>query len=94
MKDSADPLESWPLSEVLSVHTGPRDDVNGKLYQYIRSCLVEFHGRLQTLEIKFQLYQGDVRQAVPQLMDTKTKYDRIEVRTILSLEKLAGGLPA
>lgn len=82
MKDSADPLEGWPLSEVLSVHTGLRDDVNGKLYQYIHSCLVEFHGRLQALEIKFRLYQGDVRQAVPQLMDTKTKYDRIEVSNI------------
>jgi hypothetical protein len=94
MKDSADPLDGWPLSEVFSIHAGPRDDVNGKLYQYIRSCLVEFHGRLQALEVKFQLYQGDVRQVVPQLMDTNTKYDRIEVCTILSLEKSARGLPA
>lgn len=80
--DTADPLDGWPLSEVLSIHTGARDDVNGKLYQYVRSTLVAFHSRLRALEVKFQLYQGDVRQVVPQLMDASTRYDRIEVRTI------------
>lgn len=82
MKDSADPLEGWPPPEVFSVRTRARGDVNGKLYHHVRSALSAFHSRLRALEIKFQLYQGDVGQFVPLLMDASTRYDRIEVRTI------------
>ncbi|ROW01851.1 hypothetical protein VMCG_05583 [Cytospora schulzeri] len=82
MKDSADPLEGWPLGEVFSVRTRARDDVNGKLYHYVRSRLVAFHSRLRTLDMKFRLHLGDVRLVVPQFMDASTRYDRIEVSNI------------
>lgn len=93
MKDSADPLEGWPLSEVLSIRTRARGDVNGKLHQYVRSTLVGFHSRLRSLDVKFQLYQGDVGQVVPRLLHASTFYDRIEVCIMISTSWAIGEGP-
>lgn len=80
MKDSSDPMDGWPISEVLNTHTASRDDMNGKLFQYIHSTFVVLHGRLHSLDMNFQLLQGDI-QTVIQLIDADLQYDRIEVRT-------------
>lgn len=83
MMDSADPLDGWPIPEVFATPTGARDDVNGKLYNYIRSTFIVFHSRLRALDIKFRLFQGDIQAVVP-LIDgsTPAQYDRIEVRIL------------
>lgn len=82
--DSADPQEGWPISEVLNTHTRAQGDVNGKLYQYVRSTLVDFHSRLRSSAMKFQFYHGDVEHVVPLLLDADMRYDRIEVRPVIS----------
>ncbi|ROW09323.1 hypothetical protein VPNG_05867 [Cytospora leucostoma] len=81
LKDSSDPMDGWPISEVLDTHTAARDDVNGKLFQYIRSTLAVVHSRLRSLEISFQLFHGDIQRVI-QLIDAEPRYDRIEVSNI------------
>ncbi|KUI70772.1 Histone-lysine N-methyltransferase SMYD3 [Cytospora mali] len=88
MKDSADPFHGWPLSEVFNIRTGAKDDVNGKLYQYVRSTLADFHSRLRALDVNFQLFQGDVQGVVPLLLDASVRYDRIEVSNICDFNYL------
>lgn len=86
MDGMADPLAGWPLAEVFATESAAKNDIYGKLYNYVRSQLAIFHRRLSTTEVKFEMWQEQVQQLGPWFVKQKHEpYDRIEVRTDLGL---------
>jgi hypothetical protein len=81
MDDKADPLTGWPLWEVSRTPSIASNDAYGKLFIYLREVMQRFLRRLAAGNIKFELYNVDVRE-LPQQLCSGT-YDRIEVRSIV-----------
>lgn len=78
MKDSADPLDGWNLSEVLDFDIGPTtNDVYGKLFCYLRSLFSSFHQRVASHSVRFLLLNVDATDLPDQLGETR--FARIEV---------------
>lgn len=82
MKDSADPLDGWNLSEVLKVQCGPAsNDSYGKLFYFLTSLFSRFYHRLSVLEASFELLNLDAKNLRDHLPDGT--FSRIEVHTVL-----------
>lgn len=82
MMDSADPLQGWPMEDVLKKTPKAKNDLYGGLFFYIQEVLVEFCSKLQALDVNLVLLHGDAAKLpitlgndfnLPQL------FDRIEV---------------
>lgn len=82
MGDSADPLDSWLLAEVLRESYGAEADLYGQLYLLVRDNLLKFCERLATLKMDVSLFQVNAVDLPMQINQAKRKplYDRIEVR--------------
>jgi hypothetical protein len=80
MKDNADPLNGWSLSEVENCSSGPAAaDIYGKIFYYLRAVLRTFLGRLASLQVSFCLFQLDVSN-LPEHLEGGT-FSRIEVKS-------------
>lgn len=78
MNDSADPLTSWSLEEVLHTSSGPATaDVYGKLLFYLREQLHSFLNRIQNLRIRLMILNFNPKD-LPDRVE-KDFYSRIEV---------------
>jgi hypothetical protein len=81
--DSADPLEGWPVKEVIQKAPLAKSDIYGSLFIYLRDILLKFCHQVERLKICFQLFQVDA-QDLPGIMRErgidKYYFDRIEVR--------------
>jgi hypothetical protein len=78
MDDKADPLDGWPLLEVLRIRTTAMEDLYGKLHSYLQDIFRKFFGRLAAARVDFQLLHLDASQLSQTLQESK--YTRIEVR--------------
>lgn len=78
MKDSADPLTSWPLAEVLDTSSGPATaDVYGKLLFYLRGQLHSFLNRISNSKISFEILHFGPTHLPGRV--PKASFSRIEV---------------
>jgi hypothetical protein len=78
MDDKRDPLDGWPIWDVLHRSSPAKEDRYGKSYVYIRDVLRLFLDRLATANVSFELYCLDARELKNSL--GWNKYARIEVR--------------
>ena len=93
-KESADPIEGWPLEIVrgLSAKYGTPDrDLYGLLYFYVREKLTAFCNKIANSKMLFHFYCTDA-STLGSLIDKDLKFDRVEVanivdRTYLGLKK-------
>lgn len=85
MMDSADPLDGWPLGEVIQKVPSARNDIYGGLFMYLQDLLLEFCNKIQRLDVQFQLYQADALDILGLIKQYGMGYyhfDRIEVRLL------------
>jgi len=79
MDDKADPMNGWPVWEIL--HHLPsslaKEDIYGKLYTYLRHVFKQFLDRLAATKVSFEMSCLDARQLKSQL--GRDRYTRIEV---------------
>ncbi|KAL2835295.1 hypothetical protein BDW59DRAFT_177240 [Aspergillus cavernicola] len=80
MDDKADPLDGWPILEVVRIRTLAREDLYGKLHIYLQAVFQRFLDRLATVKVAFELLNIDAIQ-LPQALQER-KYTRIEVSNI------------
>lgn len=78
MKDSANPLDGWPLNEVLNTTSGAATaDTYGKLFFYLSDLLFSFLNRVSSSSISFRLLHLDA-SFLPGSLDTDS-FCRIDV---------------
>ncbi|KAJ5501693.1 hypothetical protein N7453_006510 [Penicillium expansum] len=80
MDDKAEPLDGWPIREVVRVRTMAKEDLYGKLYIYLQRVFQKFLDHLARIEINFELLNMDAIQLPETLQENK--YTRIEVSNI------------
>lgn len=79
MMDSANPLEGWSASDVLSTDSGAAtNDLHGKLYYYISSHVANFHDRLAGYSTDFTFFNVDATFLKDQKLLKDKKFARIE----------------
>ena len=82
MLDSADPLEGWPIEEIIEKAPPAKNDIYGSLFFYLQDVLGLFCRRLGKLKVSIQLFQVDARK-LPSIIQRDESdqclFDRIEV---------------
>lgn len=78
MDDKADPLDGWPILEILRIRTTAKEDLYGKLHSYLQNTFGKFFGRLAAARVDFQLLHLDASQLYQTLQEST--YTRIEVK--------------
>ena len=83
MFDSADPLQGWPLDEIIEKAPPAKNDIYGSLFFYLQGVFGLFCRRIGKLKVSIQLFQVDARKLPSMIkrdeMDQRS-FDRIEVR--------------
>ncbi|KAK8038412.1 hypothetical protein PG994_015179, partial [Apiospora phragmitis] len=80
MKDSADPLEGWPVADVRRSSGAAENDIYVKLYYYVLDLLTSVHRLLGKLKISFELFNTDAQELTKYCKDVQ--FDRIETANI------------
>ncbi|KAI1097627.1 hypothetical protein F4804DRAFT_159157 [Jackrogersella minutella] len=81
MMEDSDPTTEWPLKTVQEFDVGPaKNDTYGKLYHYLVRLFSDFHRRLRSLTVHFQVLHTDAR-VLPNHV-SKRQFDRIDVNNI------------
>ena len=83
MLDSADPLEGWPIDEIIQKAPLAKNDIYGSLFFYLQDVLWQFCQHIGRLKVSIQLFQVDARKLpsiVKQHEMGQRSFDRIEVR--------------
>ena len=87
MLDSADPLEGWPIEEIIQKAPPAKNDIYGSLVFYLQDLLGLFCHRISRFKLSIQLFQVDARK-LPSIVERegmkKCSFDRIEVRDLLA----------
>ena len=82
MIDSADPLQGWPINEVIWKAPFAKNDIYGSLFIYVLDVLQNFCHKLENLRVCFQLFQLDALDLpgiIRQRGMGRNYFDRIEV---------------
>jgi hypothetical protein len=78
LRVTSDPLEGWPIHEVLKNKLAPKHDVYGKLFYFVRDMLEKFIIRLTSLEIEIEVHGCKAEDLANRLAGQQ--FDRIHVR--------------
>lgn len=81
--DSADPLEGWPIDEIIQKAPLAKNDLYGSLFFYLQDVLWQFCHRINRLKVGIQLSQVDALKLpgiIEQYKTGQRSFDRIEVR--------------
>jgi hypothetical protein len=82
MKDSADPIQGWPIEEVIQKAPPAKNDIYGSLFFYLQDVLWQFCHQIGSLKLRIQLFQVDALK-LPSLLKQygpdQCSFDRIEV---------------
>ena len=85
MIDSANPLQVWPLKDIIRHVPAAGDDIYGGMFLFVTNVLTTFCQRLKDLKVSFTLFQMNATQ-LPGILNeggrAQKKFDRIEVRDI------------
>ena len=83
MMDSADPLQGWPIDEIIQKAPLAKNDIYGSLFFYLQDVLWGFCNQISRLKLSIQLSQVDARK-LPSILEQykmgQNSFDRIEVR--------------
>jgi len=82
MLDSADPLNGWPLGDVIKKATTASHDIYGSLYRYLNDTISLFCEEAHKIDVNFTLFQVDAVELPSRLGNSgkpKGDFDRIEV---------------
>ena len=82
MKDSADPLEGWPINEIMQKAPPAKNDIYGSLFFYIQDVLWQFCHQIGKLKVSIQLHHADALELPGIIQRNKMgqkSFDRIEV---------------
>ena len=83
MKDSADPMQGWPIEEVIQKAPLAKNDIYGSLFYYLHNLLWQFCHQMDSLKINIQLFQVDALK-LPSIFKQhgigQYSFDRIEVQ--------------
>jgi hypothetical protein len=83
MLDSADPLEGWPIDEIIQKAPPAKNDIYGSLFFYLQDILGRFCQQIGRLKSSIQRFQVDARK-LPSIVEHgemgQCSFDRIEVR--------------
>ncbi|KAI1305140.1 hypothetical protein F5Y03DRAFT_406688 [Xylaria venustula] len=81
MMDNADPTGGWSTKAVLATKAGPaKKDLYGQLHHYLKRLFTDFHHRLHTKVVHFELHHVEAEVLSKRLAGRK--FDRIEVSNI------------
>ena len=84
MLDCADPLQGWPIDEVIQKAPLAKNDMYGSLFFYLQDILRRFCHQISRLKLSVQIYQVDAlnlpTRIVEQYKMGQNSFDRIEVR--------------
>lgn len=84
-KDPADPLHGWSLRDIKTTdHGSPKNvkaDLYGNLYFFLRKLLGDFHSRLRTHRVDFELVTASA-QDLNSISLTKT-FDRVDASSLV-----------
>lgn len=81
MKDDADPIHGWRMSDISSALTGAAtNDIYGKLVVHLRDQISRFHRRLSATDIFFHLTNVNAEDLYDYVQPVT--FDRIEVSNI------------
>lgn len=83
MLDSADPLQGWPIDEIIRKAPLAKNDMYGSLFFYLQDILWRFCHQISRLKLSIQLSQVDALKLpsiVEQYKMGQSSFDRIEVR--------------
>ena len=86
IKDSADPLEGWPIEEVIQKAPLAKHDIYGSLFMYIQDILLAFCRQIGRHKVFFELFHVDALELPDMVKQRSTAtmfFDRIEVRLII-----------
>jgi len=83
MDDKSDPMNGWPILEVLDLHSPAKEDQYGKLFMYLHRTFSTFLQRLLTNDVHFGLLCANATE-LPRLISDDS-YDRVEVSIIVKL---------
>ena len=82
MMDSADPLQGWPLKDIIRHVPSAKNDIYGRMSLCMTDILTKFCQRLRVLKVSFTLFQLNATKLSELLENagfTQKKFDRIEV---------------
>lgn len=77
MDDKSDPMNGWPILEVLSLHSPAKEDQYGKLFTYLHSTFSIFLRRILSHDVHFQSLCMNATE-LPRFLP-RSSYDRVEV---------------
>ena len=83
MLDSADPLQGWPIDEIIQKAPLAKNDLYGSLFSYLQDVLWQFCRQIGRLRVSIQLFQVDALK-LPSIVEQyelgQCSFDRIEIR--------------
>lgn len=83
MLDCADPLQGWPIDEIIQKAPPAKNDIYGSLFFYLQDVLWRFCHQISRLKVSIQLFQVNallLPSIVEQYGMGQCSFDRIEVR--------------
>ena len=84
MLDCADPLQGWPIDEIIQKAPLAKNDMYGSLFFYLRDIIGRFCHQISRLKLSVQISQVDAlslpTRIVEQYKMGQSSFDRIEVR--------------
>ncbi|KAI9731728.1 MAG: hypothetical protein M1834_004517 [Cirrosporium novae-zelandiae] len=86
MFDSADPLQGWPIDEIVRKAPPAKNDMYGSLFFYVQDALQQFCQQIGRLDVSFKLFQVDALELpniIKQYGMGQHSFDRIEVSNIV-----------
>ncbi|UNI16475.1 hypothetical protein JDV02_002906 [Purpureocillium takamizusanense] len=85
-----EPMGEWPMEYLDNTESPAPNDVYGKLFYYLRSLLLEFQQRLQTLDVYVQLTSESAGQLVHWEDDAiaREPFDRIAIGDLWDMHPL------
>jgi len=85
MTDSADPMQGWPIDEVIQKAPPAKNDIHGSLFFYLQDVLWRFCHQIGSLKVDIQLFQVDALK-LPSIVEQhrmgQCSFDRIEVELL------------
>ena len=83
MRNSADPLDSWPIKDVIQKAPLAKNDIYGSLFMYIQDVLLASWHQIKRHKIFFHLFHVSAIELPDMIKKSGTEtmvFDRIEVR--------------
>jgi hypothetical protein len=82
ISDSSDPLDGWSMQDVNKVQMAAKNDIYGRLYNYLQDQFEQFAQKTKNMPLKFHLFNihaTDLPHYLSHYGLSRGTFDRIEV---------------